>query len=471
MPRVVRRVLLALAVSPAFLAAGQLATDERSIHVHPEHKAGIQGKAIDGLVRDGRTLFTAKFTRLDGAGRPSSTGDSKPTFREPVPFGPLRVAGPDASACSSCHNEPVAGGSGDFVANVFVGAQFSDPPTHSTEVEATSERNTIGLFGSGAIELLAREMTEDLRGQLAAAVRRAKATQTEVRQELESKGVKFGSLTARPDGSYDGTRIEGVDVDLVVKPFGSKGVAVSLREFTINALNHHHGIQAVERFGPERTGLDDFDGDGVLSEFTIGQVTALTLFQAALPAPRVAAKEFAPRTGRYEQGLAAFRAVGCADCHVPALPLRSREFSEPNPYNRPGNALPEDIGALRMPLEVGSLPTGLFRKKDGTLWVAAFSDLRRHVIADVEDPFFGNEVRKQDNVPVREFLTSKLWDAATSAPYGHRGDCMTVGEAVAHHAGEARSSREAFLALPAARQQAVVDFVKLLGGGELNAKP
>lgn len=431
----------------------------------------MSGSSLQRVVVDGRSLFVTKFTVHDGAGRPSATGDSKPTFRVPVTVGSLRVAGPDASACSSCHNDPVVGGSGDFVANVFVGAQFSDPPTRSTELEATSERNTIGLFGSGAIELLAREMTEDLRGQLALAVQRARRSGTNEHQDLASKGVKFGSLTARPDGTYDGTRIQGVDVDLVVKPFGSKGVVISLREFSINALNHHHGIQAVERFGPERTGLADFDGDGISEEFSIGQVTALTLFQAGLPAPKVAAKEFDARTGRYAKGLAAFKAVGCTDCHVPALPLRSRRFLEPNPYNRPGNALPEDIGTVALDLEVGALPTGLYRTKDGTTWVAAFSDLRRHVIADDEDPFFGNEVKKQDNVPVREFMTSKLWDAATSAPYGHRGDCTTVGEAVAHHAGDARASRAAFLALPASKQQVIVDFVTLLGGGPYSAKP
>ncbi|MGE0002429.1 MAG: di-heme oxidoredictase family protein [Fimbriimonadaceae bacterium] len=471
MSRIVRKVLLALAVSPAIIAAGQLATREPGIRVHPSHTPGSRGARLQGVVADGRSLFVTKFTVHDGAGRPSATGDSKPTFREPIPLGPLRVAGPDASACSSCHNDPVVGGSGDFVANVFVGAQFSDPPTRSTDVESTSERNTIGLFGSGAIELLAREMTEDLRGQLNQAVQRARMSKTDVRQALSSKGVRFGSITARPDGTYDGADIQGVDVDLVVKPFGSKGVVISLREFSINALNHHHGIQAVERFGPERTGLADFDSDGIAQEFTIGQVSALTLFQAGLPAPKVAPQEFEARRGRYASGLAAFKAVGCADCHVPALPLRSRTFVEPNPYNRPGNALPSDIGTVALELEVGTLPTGLYRATDGSTWVAAFSDLRRHVIADDGDPFFGNEVKKQDNVPVREFLTSKLWDAATSAPYGHRGDCTTVGEAVAHHAGEARASREAFLALPAARQQALVDFVTLLGGGHYGAKP
>ena len=43
--------------------------------------------------------------------------------------------------------------------------------------------------------------------------------------------------------------VAGVNADLVVRPFHQKGVVVSLREFTNNAYNHHHGIQSVERFG------------------------------------------------------------------------------------------------------------------------------------------------------------------------------------------------------------------------------
>ena len=54
--------------------------------------------------------------------------------------------------------------------------------------------------------------------------------------------------------AYDTHEIVGVNSDLVIKPFGVKGVAVSLREFTSFALNQHHGIQANERFGWARTG-------------------------------------------------------------------------------------------------------------------------------------------------------------------------------------------------------------------------
>src|SRR5207249_3220465 len=83
---------------------------------------------------------------------------------------------------------------------------------------------------------------------------------------LSTKGVAFGSITANPDGALDTSKVYGVDRDLIIKPFHQKGVVRSVREFTVNAFNHHHGMQAVERFGIARTGTADFDGDGVEDE-------------------------------------------------------------------------------------------------------------------------------------------------------------------------------------------------------------
>jgi hypothetical protein len=73
----------------------------------------------------------------------------------------------------------------------------------------------------------------------------------------------LGRLTAHPDGSLDVSQFDGIDDDLTLRPFGQKGVFASLRQFTVNAMNAHHGIQADERFGKAGPGTDDFDGDGV----------------------------------------------------------------------------------------------------------------------------------------------------------------------------------------------------------------
>ncbi len=64
------------------------------------------------------------------------------------------------------------------------------------------------------------------------------------RADLVTKGVRFGWIVAHPDGLVDLDAIDGVDADLIVRPFSRKGVFTSLRQFTINALNIHHGMEA-----------------------------------------------------------------------------------------------------------------------------------------------------------------------------------------------------------------------------------
>ena len=131
-------------------------------------------------------------------------------------------------------------------------------------------------------------MTSELQEIRRSVCAKAKLTNQSITAALLTKEVSYGSIVAHPDGYVDYSKLEGIDFDLIVKPFGVKGIVISLREFAINALNQHHGIQAIERFGWERTGTRDFDADGVSKEFSIGQVTAISLFQASLPPPIVA---------------------------------------------------------------------------------------------------------------------------------------------------------------------------------------
>ena len=470
-----RRIKLAIAFAllVQVIVVAQQNWDPPAITVFPDHdKAARSSGDLAKMVKAGRILFEARFNVLDGAGRPTATGDSKPTFRlEEGDVGFIRTSGPDANSCAGCHNQPAIGGSGDFVANVFVGAQFKDPPTSSITTDITSERNTIGMVGSGAIDMLAREMTTELLAQRNEGLARAKRNRSEYDIALTAKGVAFGVIRVRPDGTYDTSRLEGVDPDLVVKPFGAKGIAISLREFTINALNQHHGIQAVERFGWEQTGQRDFDGDGVNIEFTVGQTSALVLFQALLPAPG-RSPQYVTKYGSYiRRGETLFSQIGCAQCHVPYLKLRSSVFTEPNPYNRPGNINPSDVKAqIKIPIPTRK-NRGVTKDPDGNLWVWAYTDLKRHIICDEADPFFCNERLRQDNVPTDQFLTPKLWDLSTSAPYGHRGDCTTVSEVILHHSGEALIAKNNFLKISESDKRSLVWFLLSLGTSHTNNNP
>ena len=443
--------------------SGRPLWDPPAIDVFPQHGAAVRGeRPLADFLADGRRLFLAQFNVLDGAGRPMATGDSKPTIRSVGQSMFQRIGGPDANSCAGCHNQPFIGGSGDFATNVFVGAHFTDPVTESISANVTNERSTTGIFGSGAIEMLAREMTADLHDIRAQARISASAQRTDVHVDLATKGVDFGTLVVHPDGGVDVDGVRGVDSDLVVKPFGVKGVAVSIREFTIFALNQHHGMQAVERFGWPRTGTADFDGDGVQDEMTVGQISALTAFQAALPAPGRVASRKPEAEGTARLGETRFAEVGCGGCHRPRLPLRSLWFFEPNPYNRPGSVVPSDVGgqfAVPLTFVKGS---GLYRDANGAPYVAAFTDLKRHVICDEDDLFFCNERLRQDFVPTNQFLTAKLWDAGSSAPYGHRGDLTTLSEAIIHHSGEAKAVKQAFLDMPDIDKVAIVTFLRSL---------
>jgi len=425
------------------------------------------------LFEHGEEIFAAVFNRLDGQGRPASTGTGAPRTPDQPAF--IRTSAPDSSSCAGCHVQPRAGGAGDFVANVFVLAQARDPVTESVSPAFSNERNTLGMMGAGPIEMLAREMSEELIGIREEARSDAARTGAAQRRRLVAKGISFGAVTVLPDGRVDPTEIEGVDWDLIIKPFHQKGAVVSLREFTNNAMNHHHGIQSVERFGE---GIDA-DQDGVVDELSIGDVTATTIYQAALGTPGRAWPKDPEARRAARRGERMFEQVGCATCHVATFVLESRAFTEPNPFNPPGNLVPTDIArsfSFDMTSE-GERPR-LERLPLGRALMRPFTDLKRHDLNDAEYDYFANEQVPQGTLngfapagdftiaplprPTREFLTRKLWDAGNTAPYGHRGDLTTLTEAIYFHGGEAREVRDAFFALAPEDRAAIIEFLRSL---------
>ena len=475
-PRQAARAVACMAImlAPKALGAAESTVlgERPVIGYHYEQQAIEDGHyGLAELVRAGRMLFDARFNLLDGQGRPQTTGGGAP--RAPGQPAFIRTSAPEANSCTGCHAQPGSGGAGDFVANVFVLAQTLDPVTESVDGAFSNERNTLGMFGAGAIEMLAREMSADLIAIRETARAAAQEQNQPVTLPLLTKGVSFGSVTVLPDGRIDPTGIEGVDWDLIVKPFHQKGAVVSLREFSNNAMNHHHGMQSTERFG---AGVDP-DHDGVLNELSGGDITAVTLFQAALPAPRPAQPRNAAVAKAIRSGEAVFSDLGCGRCHRPELLLESREFSEPNPFNPPGNLRPEDTAAV-FGFDLVHTSNSPFVQPlgHGQVAVRAFTDLKRHDLNDAELNHFANEQVPQGRLngfanpadftippaprPTGAFLSRKLWDVGNSDPYGHRGDLTTLTEAIWFHGGEARVERDAFFALPQARQDEVIEFLK-----------
>jgi len=463
-------LLLSLAALSQSLADNGQSTqpwDAKAITQHVDQQqldGDLSWQALEALVSAGEQLFTARFRTEDGVGRPMSTQAIIPTKRKrPARHQFSRTAGLDANACSSCHNQPTVGGAGDFSVNVFVSEGFQNTDFDNTDPQFSNERNTNHLFGAGLIELLAREMTKDLHSLRQQALQAARDTNTTHTIELISKGVSFGNLHAKADGTVDLKDLQGVDQDLIIRPFSQKGVITSLRQFTVNALNHHHGMLATERYGARWTGTDDFDEDGYNNEIEAGDISALVAWQASRPTPTVLPVDNPLWSDLASKGEKQFNDIGCASCHRPHLPLKSLKFADPGPFDFAGTRRQqEDDSNAVYDLALYEWVRLLPRNGKGEVLVPLFGDLKRHKIADQDIATLGNELLSQRFVERDVFITSELWGIASTDPYGHRGDISTLHEVMAAHGGDARASRDQYVAMEAADRESIIAFLSTL---------
>ena len=479
---------------PATGVIGQEVSISRHLQDGDEYRLPLRQ-----LIQHGHDLFNANWTEQEGGGRPFSKGTGRPLVD---PTHPLtgkrlfnRISAPDANSCFGCHNVPhgLSGGSGDFATSVFVLGQRMDfatfdpqdkLPTRGTLDEEgrpvslqtmANLRASVSMFGAGYLEMLARQMTVDLQ-----AIRnRLKLGQT---AELVSKGVPFGKLTRRADGAWDTSQVEGLGrlsltaptpldpPSLVIRPWHQAGNVVSLREFSNNAFNHHHGMQPTERFGVNT----DQDGDGYCNELTRADITAISLYQAALAVPG----RVIPRNPQVEaavlKGESLFDKIGCVRCHVTALPLTADGwlFTEPNPYNPPTNLRPGEAPVVTLDLSSPDLPqprlTPLQPDRQ-VLLVPAYTDMKLH---DITDPAEAEEAEALDmnwfvwspkfSGGNRRFLTKRLWGAANEPPYFHHGLFTTLRQAVLAHHGEAEHEAKRFRELSEHDRDCVIEFLKSL---------
>lgn len=418
---------------------------------------------LEALIQQGQVLFTRTFTKADGVGRPMATQAIIPTRRKRAARNTFsRTSGLDAGSCAACHNQPVIGGAGDFAANVFVSEGFNQTDFDTTDPQFSNERNTNHLFGSGLVELLAREMSAELHQQRDRALTRARQEGRQVDAHLSAKDVSFGTLKAHADGSLDISGVEGVDSDLIIRPFSHKGVMTSLRQFTVNALNHHHGLQASERFGPRWTGTADHDEDGKIDEIDARAVSALVAWQATLPAPGTNRDLPDDWKRAASKGEVHFRNLSCNGCHLQSLPLDSLVFSDPGPLDAAGTLRSSEVTGLQYDIGLLKWATALPRDNQGRVLIPLFGDLKRHEIADNQVAHLGNELLSQRFVERNVFMTTELWGVGSTAPYGHRGDLPTLTEIISAHGGEARASRDAWLALSDQQQDELIAYLKTL---------
>src|SRR5215472_8900214 len=170
-------------------------------------------------VRRGRQLFQRKFTRAQGQGPNEGDGVGDLNNIDAIGAGL-------ADSCALCHGRPR--GSAGVGGNVVTRPDSRDAPH---------------LFGLGLREMLADEITTDLRSIRQQAITQAQQSGQSVTLPLLSKGIDYGTITATPSGTVDTSNVQGVDPDLRVRPFFAQGKTMAIREFVVGALHKEMGLE------------------------------------------------------------------------------------------------------------------------------------------------------------------------------------------------------------------------------------
>jgi mono/diheme cytochrome c family protein len=411
-------------------------------------------------IRRGRQLFQRKFTREQGQGPlfGDGSGDIKKN---------LAIGAGLADSCAACHGRPrgSAGSGGDVVTR-------------------PDSRDAPHLFGLGLREMLADEITSDLRAIRADALNKAKSKHRPVTSQLISKGINYGSITANPDGSFDTSHVQGVNSDLRIRPFFAQGGTISIREFTVGALKNEMGLEAVDpdlyraskggmittpsgmvldgridriEAPPAADSTSDPDGDGVRNEIPESLVDYFEFYLLNYFNPATY-----EQTERTEKGRKLFMQTGCGTCHIPDLQIdRDRRMANVETVYDPVHGIMNNLFATASTSyeeidDDSEFPTLKVPALEPFLVQNLFTDFKRH---DLGPNFYE---RNYDGTIQKEFLTRRLWGVGTTAPYGHDGRSINLTEVILRHGGEAQEVRNAFAKLNANKRSDILEFLNSL---------
>ncbi len=286
------------------------------------------------LLRAGRLLFHTNYNGLDGVGIMKRGNGSKVDR-----FAPTGPRGPGAQSCGSCHGFPVPAAAG------LAHTQLSSDPDQN-DTPPWNVRSVISVLGNGRS---AASGAGDDGGAAPHARRgggRGQGGAGHARPAASSPPRASRSARSRPPRTprakcrSTSRKLEGIDPDLVVRPFGWKGDTPTVRPFVSGPAIGGLGMQPEELLwkDPKTAEDPDPDGDGVERELSVGDVTAMTIYTAAqetpgeverLAAAGLVAAPTAEDTARIAAGRAAFASIGCATCHTPEMRLESTVFEEP----------------------------------------------------------------------------------------------------------------------------------------------
>lgn len=497
---------------------------------HPEEKPGFPLKehldqheinrhrfSFEELYEMGGKIFQAPFNSLDGVG--ANLSQSPPgelitrrftrVPRADLPGwleNPRHPDGPQSQNCAECHNGKAN--------NTMIEDR---DPLRQGNISKWISRKATDLSGMGSLQLLAEQSTKEIRVLKDQAAAQAKATGAQVAVELiTSNNINYGTLVAKPDGSFDGSRVTGthtIDFPVIflqaynVNPYHLKAVVGFARTFGA-ATDTTLGLQSPERY-PE---FEDADHDGVFGELSVGDITALTLFLVGQQRPVTKLELDEHLGGKYRlgnsekaaihRGKAKFAEIGCASCHTPRLHLKDAIFREPS--STPGFAFPQfwinridpvtfeihgtdpkpygydpakpaTFDMTRNPvwqrtcdrLRMQRRSFGQFRQNcflqfesDGRsgAFVNLYGDQRLHDMG----PLLAEDIDEFPGVSRSVWRTKELWGVGSVGPWLHDGRATTLTEAVLFHGGEGQRARDKFAALQDWQKDDVLAFLNNL---------
>jgi len=426
----------------------------------PDSSAFIIARDPFRAIRRGRQLFQRKFLRSQGQGPlvNDSVGDINTN---------LALGAGLSDSCAGCHGRPRGGaGSGGDV------------------VTRPDSRDAPHLFGLGLKEMLADEITGDLRAIREQAAAEAQQKHHAVTKLLNSKGINYGAITVGADGTIDTSQVRGVDGDLRVRPFFAHGGKISIREFLVGAFNDEMGLQSVDpemmqahngarittpsgmvldgsqdriEAPPTNDPFADPDHDGITNEIPTSLVDYMEFYLLNYFNP--ATYQQTPET---MQGRLLFERSGCTQCHIPDLQInRDRRVADVETSYDPQRGIFNNLFATINPLfnlvdDNSGFPALKQPKLQPFLVRNIFTDFKRH---NLGASFYE---RNFDGTMRTEFLTTPLWGVSSTTPYGHDGRSINLAEVILRHGGEAQAARDAFASLTAAQQGRVIAFLSSL---------
>jgi hypothetical protein len=411
-------------------------------------------------IRRGRQLFQRKFTDAQGLGPRAQDGVGNIHTNPAIGAGLI-------DSCAGCHGRPR--GSAGFGGDVATKPDSRDAPH---------------LFGLGLQEMLADEITGELRDQRQNAINEASSRRQAVTRNLQSKGISYGVIRVSATGTVDTGGVVGVNTDLRVRPFFAQGDTTSIREFVIGAFNDEMGLQAVDPLTTQaaagarvvtptgmvlngatdqvkpskvRSATEDQDLDGKFNEIPTSLVDFMEFYLFNYFKPG----EY-QHTNTAQIGQNLMVQLGCTACHIPNLVInRDRRVADVETSYDPAKGIFNGMFSVASLLltendDGSGHPTIKIPVRNSFMVRNFYADMKRH---DLGPAFYE---RNYDGTLRTQFMTEPLWGVGSTPPYGHDGRSINLREVILRHGGEAAASRNAFAALNETNRTAVLEFLNSL---------